>query len=325
MATHVSAPAVDFGQGVSNAWTDVARLIPKLVAFLVILIIGFVIAKALQKAIVKVLRKVDFDRLATRGGVSSATARGQYDPAGILGKIVFYAIMLFVLSTAFGVFGPSPINGYLHAVIAYLPRVFAAIVIIVVAALIAGGIKTIVGDLLGGLSYGPVTANGASIAILFLGVIAALDELAVATAVVNAVLYAVLAAAVGIAIVAIGGGGITPMRRRWDNVLGTYDSEKHQVRSQLQQGKERRQAQAAREQAAREQAAREQAAREQAARDQAAPGAPTPGAPTPTGAVVYDQDAPSPDRVVDVSERDPRAYEPPDPHAEPITRPLPRQ
>lgn len=54
-------------------------------------------------------------------------------------------------------------------------------------------------------------ANLASGLILAIGVIAALDQLHIAAAVVNAILYAVLAALVGIAIVAVGGGGIKTM------------------------------------------------------------------------------------------------------------------
>jgi Flp pilus assembly pilin Flp len=82
------------------------------------------------------------------------------------------------------VFGSNPISGYLHAVIAYLPLVFVAIVI------------------------------------------AALDQLHIAADVVNAVLYAVLAALVGIAIVAVGGGGIKTMAQRWEAVAARYDEEK---------------------------------------------------------------------------------------------------
>ncbi|MFM6915705.1 MAG: hypothetical protein ACKOUQ_12600, partial [Aquirufa sp.] len=41
--------------------------------------------------------------------------------------------------------------------------------------------------------------------------------------VVNAVLYATLAAVVGVVVVAVGGGGIEPMRERWRNALRTYD------------------------------------------------------------------------------------------------------
>jgi hypothetical protein len=51
--------------------------------------------------------------------------------------------------------------------------------------------------------------------ILAIGVIAALDQLHIAAAVVNAILYAVLAALVGIAVVAVGGGGIKTMAQRW--------------------------------------------------------------------------------------------------------------
>ncbi len=104
--------------------------------------------------------------------------------------------MLFVLSTAFGVFGTNPISDYLRAVIAYLPLVFVAIVIVVIAAAIAAGAKSLIENSLGGLSYARVLANLASGFILAIGVIAALDQLHIAANVVNAILYAALAALV---------------------------------------------------------------------------------------------------------------------------------
>ena len=45
--------------------------------------------------------------------------------------MVFYALFLIVLQMAFGVFGNNPISDLLEGVIAYLPRVIVAIVIIV--------------------------------------------------------------------------------------------------------------------------------------------------------------------------------------------------
>ena len=42
----------------------------------------------------------------------------------------------------------------------------------------------------------------------------------------NAVLIASLATLGGIAIVAVGGGGIQPMQQRWPNALNRYDMEK---------------------------------------------------------------------------------------------------
>ena len=125
---------VDFSRGISTAWANVVAFVPKFVAFLVILIVGLIVAKILEKVLDKVLERVGFDRLVERGGVKQALARSRYDASGILGRILYYAVVLFTLSTAFGVFGRNPISDYLRAVIAYLPRVFAAVIILVVAA-----------------------------------------------------------------------------------------------------------------------------------------------------------------------------------------------
>jgi hypothetical protein len=43
--------------------------------------------------------------------------------------------------------------------------------------------------------------------------------------VVNAVLYASLAALVGVIVVAVGGGGIAPMRQRWERTLAKVEAE----------------------------------------------------------------------------------------------------
>jgi len=221
--------AINYGTGVSSAWSNVATFIPKFVVFLIILIIGYVIAKAIAKILSKVLTRVGFDRLVERGGIKSALDRSQYDASDILAKLVFYAIMLFVLSTAFGVFGTNPVSDYLHAVVAYLPLVFVAIIIVIIASAIAAGVKKLIEGSLGGLSYGKTLANLAAGFILAIGIIAALDQLHIAANVVNAMLYAVLAAVVGIAIVAVGGGGIKTMSQRWEAVAARYDEEKPNV------------------------------------------------------------------------------------------------
>lgn len=49
------------------------------------------------------------------------------------------------------------------------------------------------------------------------------NELQIAPAIVNGLFYALLAIVVGSAVIAIGGGGLVPMRDRWKNVLAKYD------------------------------------------------------------------------------------------------------
>ena len=151
--------------------------------FLVILVIGLFIAKAIAKALCALLEKAGFDRAVERGGIKTALAKSKFDASDIVAKIIYYTLMLFVLQLAFGVFGPNPISDLLTQVITFLPSLVVAIIIVVVAAAIAAAVKTLVEGALGGLSYGKTLANIASAFVLFLGVVAALNQVGVATTV----------------------------------------------------------------------------------------------------------------------------------------------
>ena len=219
---------------IRNALTTAAEFLPKLLGFLAILIIGYFIAKIIAKAVDKILERVGFDRAVEKGGLRKALAKSQYDPSDILAKVVFYALFLFVLTLAFNVFGENPISELLTSVIAYLPKVFVAVIIIVVASAIATAVREIIDAALGGLSYGKMLGNIAGVAILAIGVFAALNQLEIAEPIVNGLFYALLAVIAGSAIIAIGGGGIQPMRGRWENALSKYDQEKDNVRTEVQ-------------------------------------------------------------------------------------------
>jgi hypothetical protein len=231
--------AVEWSQGIQNAWNDLVQFVPRFIGFLIILIIGYVIAKAISKALSAILERVGFDRAVERGGVKKALAQSKYDASDIVGKLIFYALFLLVLQMAFGVFGPNPISDLIRSVIAYLPRVIVAVIIIVVASAIAAAVRELIDASLGGLSYGRTLGNIAGGAILVIGVFAALNELLIAPAIVTGLFYALLAIIVGSAIIAIGGGGIQPMRQRWINVLDKYDEEKPKMQEASKGAKQR--------------------------------------------------------------------------------------
>ncbi len=214
----------------TSGLASVAEFVPKLIGFLLILIIGFIVAKVVAKAIAKVLEKVGFDRAVERGGVKKVMDRSQYDASDLVAKLVYYTILLFVLQLAFGVFGPNPISDLITAVIAFLPKLIVAIIIIVVASAIAAAVKTLIEGTLGGLSYGRTLANIASIFILFLGVIAALNQIGVATTVTTPILIAILATIAGVIIVGAGGGLIKPMQHRWEGYLTKAEEEAPKVK-----------------------------------------------------------------------------------------------
>ena len=212
--------------------TSVIVFVPKLLAFLAILIVGLLIAKAIAKAISKLLTRVGFDRAVERGGIKKALESSKFDASDIIAKILYYALVLFVLQLAFGVFGPNPISDLLTKVIAFLPSLVVAIIIVIVAAAIAAGVKTLIQGTLGGLSYGKTLANIASIFILFLGIVAALNQIGVATTVTTPVLITVLAIVAGVAIVGVGGGLIKPMQARWEQYLTKAEEEAPKIKQE---------------------------------------------------------------------------------------------
>lgn len=224
--------AVQWSEGVESAWSSVAEFVPRLAAFLAILIIGAFVAKALAAALDKVLDRVGFDRAVERGGIRKALSHSQYDASDLLSKVVYYGLMLFVLQAAFGVFGPNPISDLLGSVIAYLPAVFAAIVIVVVASAIAAAVREIIDASLGGLSYGKALANAASAFIMGIGLFAALSQLNIAPAITNGLFYGILASIVGVTVIAVGGGGIKPMQQYWEQSLSRISEESSNVRKQ---------------------------------------------------------------------------------------------
>jgi hypothetical protein len=216
----------------SNALDLVVTFVPKLLLALVILIVGLIIARLLAKAVEKLLERVGFDRLVERGGVKAALDRSRFDASDIVAKIVYWALVLVTLQFAFGVFGPNPISAWLAAVVAYLPNVIVAIIIVIIAAAIAAGVRRILEGVLGGLSYGRVIANLVGAFIVFLGVIAALNQVGIALTVTTPVLIAVLATVAGILIVGVGGGLIRPMQQRWEGYLSRAEQDVARARAE---------------------------------------------------------------------------------------------
>jgi prepilin signal peptidase PulO-like enzyme (type II secretory pathway) len=226
--------AVDFQGGVSSAWSNVITFVPKLAAALLIILVGYLLARVVASVLNKVLERVGFDRAVERGGVKRALARSKSDPSDIIAKLAFWLIFLVSLQIAFGVFGPNPISDLLQGLIAYLPNVLVAIVIVVVAAAIAKAVTDLGSSLLSGVSGGRVMAKGAGIAILVFGAFAALDQLQIAPRIVTGLWYAILAIVVGSAVVAIGGGGIKTMARYWERATTKVEERAPELAQQAQ-------------------------------------------------------------------------------------------
>ncbi len=220
---------MDLGEVATDTLRSIALFLPKALAFVAILFAGWLVARGLRMLTDKGLERVRFDRLAERGGVAGLLARGGVDASDLVARLVYYVVLLFTLQLAFGIWGPNPVSELINAVVAWLPQAFVAIVIVVVAAAIASWVKDLITSALGGLSYGRFLATTASVFIVGLGIIAALNPVGVATTVTTPVLIAVLATMAGILIVGVGGGLVRPMQSRWEGWLDRAGQESGRV------------------------------------------------------------------------------------------------
>jgi hypothetical protein len=206
--------SIDYQQGLEDAWANVVTFAPKLLGFLLILLIGWFIAKLISKLVNGVLERIGFDGWVERGTLATSFQRANTDPSDIVAVIAFWAVFLIALQLAFGIWGPNPISDLIHGILAYLPNVIVAVIILVIAAAVARVVTDVLSAMLGAVPAGEWIARIAGIAILVVGIFAALDQLNVAPAIVTGLFYAILAIVVGSLIVAFGVGSI-PVARRY--------------------------------------------------------------------------------------------------------------
>lgn len=225
--------AIEWSQGIEDAWSKVASAVPKLVYFLAVLLIGLFVVRIVTGVVRKLAGKANLDSLLDKAGLGHFVRRAGLTGSELIARSVKFFLTFVVLTTAFAVFGPNnPLSRLIDRFVLILPRIVVAAAIIVITGLVARFARSTILRLrasaegIEGVQVPDVAVKAAPIAIWVIGTFAAIDQLGVAEKTVTTLFTAALAAIVGIAIVAIGGAGIVPMRARWDNALTRWDAAK---------------------------------------------------------------------------------------------------
>jgi small-conductance mechanosensitive channel len=179
--------------------------IPQLIGALIILIVGYIVAKVLQAVVGRVLQGIGFDRWMERGGIKQFFDRAETNqtPASILGTLVFWFVFIIAITMAADALGIPQVSVILAQLIAYIPQIIAAILILILAALLANFISGIVR----GATGSNVLASIAQYAIIVYAVFAALTQLGVAVQLTANTFLIVLGAVALAAALAFGIGG----------------------------------------------------------------------------------------------------------------------
>ena len=192
-------------QPLQNALSTFLSYIPQLIGALIILIVGYIVAKVLQAVVGRVLQGIGFDRWMERGGIKQFFDRAETNqtPASILGALVFWFVFIIAITMAADALGIPQVSVVLAQLIAYIPNIIAAILILILAALLANFISGIVR----GATGSDILASIAQYTIIVYAVFAALTQLGVAVQLTANTFLIVLGAVALAAAIAFGIGG----------------------------------------------------------------------------------------------------------------------
>lgn len=211
--------ALELEQGIEEGVAAVTSFVPELLGFLALLVGGTLAARLLARLAGEALGRVGFDRVVARSQPGRALRASPLAPSEVVAKATFAVLVLVVLRLAFAVFGSNPIGDLLASVFAYLPNAFVALVVVVLAVALAAAVRDVVAASLRETGAGGAAGAVAGGLVLAAGASAALSQLRVAPRVVEGLYHALLALVVGSGIIAIGVGGIPPMRAQWEKAL----------------------------------------------------------------------------------------------------------
>ena len=118
-------------------------LMPNVLAMLIIVSVGFLVAWAAGYMVERALCMIRLDHLGNRVGVNAALTRGgvKTDPSHLIGRAVYWSLLLFAGVTALSALNLTPINEFARSFVAYLPHLFIAALILIIGYLLSNFIS----------------------------------------------------------------------------------------------------------------------------------------------------------------------------------------
>ena len=130
-----------------------AAILPNLLAAVAILVVGWIVATVVSSLVRGALRRTTLDNRiagALGGGRGGATP---LQVESVISKAIYYLILVFVVIAALEALGlaavATPLNSFLGQVLAFIPRLIGAGVLVAVAWLVATVLRTVVARVLG--------------------------------------------------------------------------------------------------------------------------------------------------------------------------------
>jgi len=191
--------------------TKIMAYLPVLLGALVILIVGWIVAKIIRSIVNGVLKVVRFDALADKAGISKVLQKGDLKITArqVISSLVYWLIIIMVLVMTANALGLPKASDILSNLFAYVPKVIAALLVLVVAMFLASFVSGIVRIAAGNakLPKPELLAGISRWAIIIFAVTIALTQLGIAPLLVTATFNIILGGIVLALALAFGLGG----------------------------------------------------------------------------------------------------------------------
>ena len=191
-------------------WANILGFLPNVISAIIILLVGWVVAAVIQKIVVRFLKLARLDTVSEKSGIANVLLKGDISQtlSEIIGSLVYWLVILVVALAAVNALNLNEAATLLTTIILYIPRVIAALFILVLGIFFASVLATMVRTTAAnsGVSQAKGLGRLTQIIVIVFTFIQALQQLGINVVLLNLVVQAgVWSVALGIAI-AIGLG-----------------------------------------------------------------------------------------------------------------------
>jgi small-conductance mechanosensitive channel len=206
--------AAQLSDSVGRVGVKILEYLPNLLGALALVLIGWLAARLLRVAVSKiakgVLTTLGRQRLASTKAVQAHTQKSrtwQTTPA-IVGAIVYWTVLLFFIAAAVEALGLRAVSNFVGVVTAYLPRVLAGVLILLVGLWAGEFVRMLLARAAAraNLAWGDLLARSAQIMIVLVMIIIAVDQLGIESTILTVTFATFFAATFGAAAIAFGLG-----------------------------------------------------------------------------------------------------------------------
>lgn len=204
-------------QSVQNLWVQFIQFIPTLIGALGVFLIAWIVGIILAKVTVRVLAAIQADRVFDQIGVMKHlhAAGVQWEFSSFVAAVVKWFFIIAGFLAAVDILGLNQVSAYLGSILAYIPNIIVAALILLVAAILADFLERVVEASMRTTGVGPAQFLGLIVrwSVWGFAIFAALDQLGIADRVTETLAQAIaygfaafIAIAAGIAF-GLGGQG----------------------------------------------------------------------------------------------------------------------